>query len=124
VEIALCGLFVLLMSIGAARDPGSSRRYEEDFLYWGWAILLLIFATIFTARGRDLWFRVVAYPAALLLGCLVLAVDVGRVYGYGWQSVIWVLPFGVLYALGGCAYMFILNGVIPFCWRKIKGPLI
>jgi hypothetical protein len=107
---------------GHDRDAGG-HRFEEEVVFFGFAVLLMVFATIATILRRDLWFRVVAYPAALLLGGEALEIGVIGANGYEWRALWVVLPFLVIIALIGCAWMFLLNGVIPFCWRALRRPV-
>jgi len=119
VEIIVCVLFVLFLSIAAAK-PGSSYRCEEGQLYIFCSVLLMLFASFMTWARRDLWFRLALYPLALLAGLALLVIDIQRAYGYERDHFWKTIPLGVVTALLGALYVFTLNGALPFLWRKLR----
>ena len=119
-EVVVCALYVLVLSGAAADVPGSSARYEEHFVYIGLSVMLLVFATVLTVLRRDLPFRLLLYPIALLAGAAALLLDIHDAYGYGW-NVFWESwPYGEACALIGFAYVLLLDVTVALGTRLLR----
>jgi hypothetical protein len=114
IEILICLLYILIMSNGGAKTPGTSARYEETFAFLAFSILLVGIASVITLATTDLWFRFVLYPLSLFAGFALLLIDIQGAYGYGWDAFWNCLPFGFHSALVGALWLILLNGSVTF----------